>query len=450
MRIEIVMPRLSDSMSEGSVTAWFKNEGDDVVEGEAIAEIETEKSTVDLAAPSSGVLARIAVAAGSGPVAVGTLLAEMETEKAAAKRPAVVPSQAQRARAARPAAALGKSAARRPPDDEPALVPTKPASAADKSKADRSIAATPLARRMAAQAGLSLADLTRSGIGGKVCKADVEAALGRTTPLSVVSSRAASSVLASRGMAAASARATGTGMRPAPPVSVSIDGAADGAAPMSRMRRTIAERMTRSKATIPHFYLSVGCRVDRLLDVRARLKGDGLAISMNDFVVRATAIALVRVPEANASWIDGAGIVRHDQVDIAVAVALDDGLVTPVLRSVDAMGLSSIGAAVRELAARAREGALAPQEYDGATFTISNLGMHGVREMFAIINPPQACILGVGAAEAVPVVEDGKVVAGTVMTLSLSADHRVLDGTTGARLLGEIRRLLEEPALMLV
>jgi len=472
MRIEIVMPRLSDSMSEGSVTAWFRNEGDVVAEGEAIAELETEKSTVDLTAPVAGVLARIVIAAGSGAVAVGTLLAEVETEvetsetvetvetvdteRAAAtpSRPAMVPSAdsaTRDGRAVRPAAALGKStASRRARTDEPNLVVAKtvvPKTVAPSAVNEKSIAATPLARRMAAQAGLSLADLTRSGIGGKVCKADVEAALGRTTPLSVVSSRNASSVLASRGMAAS--RATGTGMRPASPVP--IDSAStSGVVPMSRVRRTVAERMARSKATIPHFYLSVACRVDRLLDVRARLKTDGLSISLNDFVVRAAAIALVRVPEANSSWIDGAGIVRHEQIDIAVAVALDDGLVTPVLRSVDALGLSAIGASVRELAARAKEGELAPHEYDGATFTISNLGMHGVGEMFAIINPPQACILGIGAAAATPVVEEGKVVAGTVMTLSLSADHRVLDGITGAKLLAEIRRLLEEPALMLV
>jgi len=455
MRIEIVMPRLSDSMSEGSVTAWFKNQGDEVVEGEAIAELETEKSTVDLAAPSTGVLARIVIAAGSGAVAVGTLLAEieteLETERPASKpsRPAMVPSadcSTRDGRTVRPAAALGKSStSRRARVDEANLVVAK--TTAPATVDEKTIAATPLARRMAAQAGLSLADLTRSGIGGKVCKADVEAALGRSTPLSVVSSRNASSVLASRGMAAA--RATGTGMRPAAPIPID-SAAASAAVPMSRMRRTIAERMARSKATIPHFYLSVGCRVDRLLDVRARLKDDGLSISLNDFVVRAAAIALVRVPDANASWVEGAGIVRHAEIDIAVAVALDDGLVTPVLRSVDAMGLSTIGATVRDLAARAKEGELAPHEYDGATFTISNLGMHGVGEMFAIINPPQACILGVGAAAAAPVVEEGKVVAGTVMTLSLSADHRVLDGTTGARLLAEIRRLLEEPALMLV
>ncbi len=435
MKVEVRMPRLSESMTEGTVTAWFLGEGDEVREGDAIAEIETEKSTVDLPAPASGVLARIAVAAGSGAVAVDALLAEIETEGAAATRggpvslaaaragrevpaEAVAPAQAraageaatrERSKAASPVAALALSA-------ESAAAP------ATAPRNDEAVAATPLARRMAAQAGIRLASLAPTGIGGKVCKADVEAALGGAAASKVA-------VLPSRAPAPA---ATGTD---------------DVVVLMSRVRRTVAERMTRAKATIPHFYLSVDCRVDRLLDVRRVLKGDGVDVSVNDFVVRAAAIALGRVPEANASWNDG--IVRHARIDIAVAVALDDGLVTPVVRGAGSLGLAGISAAVRDLASRARAGSLAPHEYDGATFTISNLGMHGVGEMFAIVNPPQACILGVGAAEPRPVVEAGQVVAGTVMTLSLSADHRVLDGATGARLLAEVRRLLEEPARML-
>ncbi|HEY2773253.1 MAG TPA: dihydrolipoamide acetyltransferase family protein [Candidatus Binatia bacterium] len=502
MKVEVRMPRLSDSMSEGSVTAWFKSEGEAVAEGEAIAEIETEKSTVDLQAPKAGVLARIVVAAGSGAVAVDSVLAEIETDAQAAaqskpigeasadapheveqkggenaqaqggkdaeeakdttaantapprekeaaasreqqapapsqqqapapsqpqapapsQRQAPAPSEREAAKPERPARGDEKKVEPRKP---PLLHVARPAREAASGDDDAEIAATPLARRMAAQAGIPLASLSASGIGGKICKADVEAAVGRTSPLALVSSRPAAP------------GATPTRAAAAP-------------APMSRVRKTIAERMTRSKATIPHFYLSSDCRVDRLLDVRERLKADGLSISVNDFVVRAAAIALGRVPEANASWSDDGGIIRHDRIDIAVAVALDDGMVTPVVRGADGLGLAAIGETIRALAARARDGKLAPSEYDGATFTISNLGMHGVGEMFAIINPPQACILGVGAAEPRAVVENGNVVAGTVMTLSVSADHRVLDGTTGARLLAEIRRLLEEPARMLV
>jgi pyruvate dehydrogenase E2 component (dihydrolipoamide acetyltransferase) len=474
MKVEIVMPRLSDSMSEGSVTAWFKNEGDTVAKDEAIAEIETEKSTVDLVAPEAGVLARIVVAAGSGSVAVGAVLAEIETEAAAAssgsaKAPAeerggppgsdsamegaaapgaaAVPAtkglgEREKRAATRAVAAPARRGARA---EERTLsiaraTPDTAQPAAEES--EDAIAATPLARRMAAQAGLSLASLGRSGIGGKVSKADVEAALGRAPALSVVAGRAVAGGVRATGVApGAGAQATTAARAATPPAAVSV--------PMSRVRRTIAERMAHAKATIPHFYLSVDCRVDRLLEVRKRLKDDGVIVSINDFVVRAAAIALSRAPDANASWKDGEGSVRHERIDIAVAVALEEGLVTPVLRDARNLGLSAIAGQIKELAARARDGKLAPHEYDGATFTVSNLGMHGVGVMFAIINPPQACILGVGAAEPKPVVEKGNVVAGTVMTLSISVDHRVLDGTTGAKLLAAIRRLLEEPALML-
>lgn len=460
MRVEVRMPRLSESMTEGTVTAWFASEGDEVTEGDAIAEIETEKSTVDLPAPASGVLARIAVAAGGGAVAVDTLLAEIETEGAGAARSGPVSLAAARAERdshaeAHAAATVARQGQGGTPRAQPVATALRASVAAVASAAgsadaglshdaaaelstpnDEAVPATPLARRMAAQAGLSLASLCATGIGGKVCKADVEAALGRASTLpSDPPSR----------IAAVPVR--GASSRPVASAAGTTPAGGDEVVAMSRIRRTVAERMARAKATIPHFYLSTDCRVDRLLDVRRRLKDDGTELSINDFVVRATAIALARVPEANASWNDG--IVHHARIDIAVAVALEDGLVTPVVRDAGSLGLSAISASVRDLAVRARSGSLAPHEYDGATFTISNLGMHGVGEMFAIINPPQACILGVGAAEPTPVVEAGQVVAGTVMTLSLSADHRVLDGATGARLLAQVRHLLEEPALML-
>lgn len=451
MKADVTMPRLSDSMTEGAVTAWFRQVGDAVAEGDAIAELETEKSTVDLLAPAAGVLLRIVVEAGSGPVPVGTLLAEIETDAAAvaaASSPAAAASSSASSSASSQASPVAAPAASTPSTEREAKAAPvsrvdSPGAAASGSSAtasattsttatdDAAIPATPLARRMAAQAGLSLASLDRSGIGGKVSKADVEAALGR---------------VAATGASAGIAATANAGSRPA--AALPAPTPAGVPQPLSRMRRTVADRMARAKATIPHFYLSVDCRVDRLLAVRDTLKADGLAVSVNDFVVRAAALALRVVPDANASWTD-AGIVRHERVDVAVAVALDDGLVTPVVRAVDTLGLAAIGAAVRDLAARAREGRLAPHEYDGGTFTVSNLGMHGIGAMFAIVNPPQACILGVGAAEPRPVVEGGAVVAGTVMTLSLSADHRVLDGATGAKLLAAIRRLLEEPARML-
>lgn len=445
MRIEIAMPRLSDSMSEGTVTAWFRNEGEAVAKGDTIAEIETEKSTVDLTAPDSGVLVRIAVAAGAGAVPVGAVLAEIDTDANAAapgtanaaasqavESPLAANVAAGTSSGAAASATASTAATAAPPSPVAAPVAAAPASAgAASAAADETVAATPLARRMAAQAGLALSSLTPTGIGGKICRADVEAALGRTEP-------------AAPAVAASPAVSTASGSKPA-----SLPVPKSAPAPMSRMRRTIAERMARAKATIPHFYLSVECRVDRVLAVRETLKADGVAVSVNDFVLRASALALKHVPAANASWIDGQGIVWQDRVDIAVAVALDDGLVTPVVRGVDSLGLATIAATVRDLATRARQTGLAPHEYDGATFTVSNLGMHGVGQMFAIVNPPQACILGVGAAEPKPVVEDGKVVVAEVLTLSLSADHRVLDGVVGAKLLDRIRRLLEEPSRML-
>ncbi|HYC57067.1 MAG TPA: dihydrolipoamide acetyltransferase family protein [Candidatus Binatia bacterium] len=480
------MTKLSDSMTEGTVVAWLCSEGEQVRQGQAIAEIETEKSTVDLEAPASGVLARIAVQAGQEQVAVGTLLAVIETDASAAVKPDVGAHPTATSRETRPgddgaarATAFGAAhagldggfgaktplPATRSRDDGAgteaapqgmsgggetaasvqgsvvvasqeslssphAAIIAEPAAHQDatlRNGGHSDIAATPLARRMAVQANLDLSSLRASGSDGRIRKADVEAAL------------------ASAGAAAATsrqARSDSPSPRRQPHAGTSTSA--------SRMRRNIAERMTRAKQTIPHFYLSVDCRVDRLLKTRKRLNEEASPkVSLNDFVVRAAALALRALPAANASWTDQ-GVQHHDRIDIAVAVALEDGLVTPVVRSADTLGLGAISAAIADLAARARQGRLAPHEYDGGTFTVSNLGMFGVGSMYAIINPPQACILGVGAAEERPVVRDGKLKVAAVMTLTLSADHRVIDGAIGARLLAHIRRLLEEPARMLL
>ncbi|HYB99769.1 MAG TPA: dihydrolipoamide acetyltransferase family protein [Candidatus Limnocylindrales bacterium] len=461
MPIEVAMPKLSDSMTEAAVIAWLCKEGDPVRQGDAIAEIETEKSTVDLEAPADGVLARILVEAGQEQVPVGTVLALIEKQASAAAQPEH--GEVQGSRSAGDAApahvgfagnsqmaadvgAIGEevSAAELTGGGETAasvagsvvvagqqaveeagagvmaapatgIPQPRPGSNGHRENHDE-VAATPLARRMAAQANLDLSTLTSSSLDGIIRKADVEAAVrGRDEP--------PTAARAPRG---------------------------DQAVRSTRMRRTIAERMTRAKQTIPHFYLSVDCRVDSLLATRRRLNEDSpVKLSLNDFVVRAAALALRAVPAANASWTE-AGAAQHEGVDIAVAVALDDGLVTPVLRDADKAGLATICAGITDLAARARAGSLAPHEYDGGTFTVSNLGMFGVATMYAIINPPQACILGVGAAEERPVVRDGRIEPGHVMTLTLSADHRVIDGAIGARLLAHIRRLLEEPARMLL
>jgi pyruvate dehydrogenase E2 component (dihydrolipoamide acetyltransferase) len=278
------------------------------------------------------------------------------------------------------------------------------------------VAATPIARRLAERSGIDLEAVTGTGSGGRIVKADVEAASEKAAaPLPAAGSREGASTLV----------------------------------PLSRMRRTIASRLAEAKRTIPHFYLSADCEIDRLLETRARLNDEERRISVNDFVVRAAALALVEVPEANVSFSDE-GIVRYEQVDVAVAVATEGGLIAPVVRGADRKELVELSREIRDLAARAREGTLAPREYQGGTFTVSNLGMYGVGSVYPILNPPQSCILGVGAGTKKPVVRDGELAVGTVMTLTLSADHRAVDGALGARLLAAVKRRLEDPLEMLL
>jgi pyruvate dehydrogenase E2 component (dihydrolipoyllysine-residue acetyltransferase) len=432
MPTEIPMPRLTDTMTEGSIVAWRKREGDPVRSGEAIAEVEADKTTVDLEAPEDGTLARIVVPAGTEKVKVGAVLALLHrpgesTTSVAGEVAAAVPVPP------RPDDGHPLPSADRATD--PAEAETAPAlpraeSMVTPAPALAEVKASPLARSMAMQAGLDLSSLRGSGPQGRIVKADVLAALRL---------------------------GTGLGTPLPPPVAatgpeLSRADAPYDEVPHAPMRQVIARRLSESKRTIPHFYLAVNCRIDDLLSLRAELQphceGD-LKLSLNDFVIRATALALRRVPEANASWTDAATR-RYRRVDLAVAVATEAGLITPIVRDVDRKGLAELAAEVRDLSARARAGRLRPEEYQGGTFTLSNLGMYGIDALYAIVNPPQAGILGVGAAEPRPVVRDGAVVVATMMTCTLSADHRVLDGAAGARFLSAFKELIERPVRMLL
>ena len=415
MPINILMPALSPTMTEGNLAKWLKSEGDPVEAGEVIAEIETDKATMEVEAVDEGVLGKIVVPEGAEGVAVnaviGVLLAEGEDAGAIEDAPAPPETPEPGAEPAPEAPPkISESVAER--------VPARPVPG-------ERVAASPLARRMATQAGLELSAIQGSGPKGRIVKADIEA------------------VLAS----GAAAAPTGVPAR-APAVAASAE---DRTVRLSTMRRVIADRMTESKATVPHFYLTVDCEVDELLKVRREINDriEGARVSVNDIVIRACALALREVPAANVSWAGEGTMTQHGSVDISVAVAVPGGLVTPIVRNADAKGLVGIAAEMKELATRAREGKLLPDEYQGGSFSISNLGMYGVRSFDAVINPPQACILAVGAAEPRPVVRDGEIVPATVMTCTLSVDHRVVDGATGAELLGAIKRNIEYPPAML-
>ncbi|MDE0173827.1 MAG: pyruvate dehydrogenase complex dihydrolipoamide acetyltransferase [Defluviicoccus sp.] len=418
MPVNILMPALSPTMTEGNLAKWLKSEGDPVEAGEIIAEIETDKATMEVEAVDEGVLGKIVVPEGSEGVAVnaviGVLLAEGEDAGAIEDAPAPAETPEPRAEPAPEA----------PPKISESVAERAPARPVPGER----VAASPLARRMATQAGLELSAIRGSGPKGRIVKADIEAVLAG-------------------GAAAPAAAPTGVPAR-APAVAASAE---DRTVRLSTMRRVIADRMTESKATVPHFYLTVDCEVDELLKVRREINDriEGARVSVNDIVIRACALALREVPAANVSWAGEGTMKQHGSVDISVAVAVPGGLVTPIVRNADAKGLVGIAAEMKELAARAKEGKLLPDEYQGGSFSISNLGMYGVRSFDAVINPPQACILAVGAAEPRPVVRDGEIVPATVMSCTLSVDHRVVDGAIGAELLGAIKRNIEYPPAML-
>jgi pyruvate dehydrogenase E2 component (dihydrolipoyllysine-residue acetyltransferase) len=436
MPTPILMPALSPTMTEGNLAKWLKREGDEVHSGDVLAEIETDKATMEVEAVDDGRIGRLLVPEGAQGIKVNApialLLGEGEDNSALAKFTG--PTASGGSTAAAPSAAL--------PSREPAVPPAASAG----NGFEQRVLASPLARRMAQQAGLDLATIVGTGPSGRIVKADIEAALsaGRTTP--------------AVGRPAPPMQPTARPPSPLPTADFSKERvlALAGNPPYverlhNAMRRVIARRLTEAKQTVPHFYLTIDCVIDELLRIRKELnaKSESYRISVNDFMIRAAALALRQVPAANASWSDEA-ILRWERVDIAVAVALDDGLITPIVRAADQKGLATIANETRDLVARARTGKLKLDEFQGGTFSISNLGMYGVREFAAVINPPHGGILAVGAGEERPVVKNGALGIATVMSCTLSCDHRVVDGAVGAQFLAAFKKLVEDPLTMLL
>ena len=423
------MEALSPTMEEGQVVKWLKGEGDAVARGDILAEIETDKATMELVARGEGVLRKVLVGEGvAAPVGDVIAIIAAEGEDIAALVAGLGgggPAAADGAGAAEPAAASTPAVPETPtPVAAPITAPTPSPTASTPTR----IKASPVARRLARDAGIDLATVQGSGPGGRVIKRDVEAA-----------ARAAAT--------AAAVAAPPVTPWPAPPDTEFED------IPLTQMRKTVARRLTESLGPVPHFFLTIDVDMTRALAARKRvnelLAARGAKASINDLVIKAAAVALTHHPECNAWW-QGDAIRRFNRVHIGVAVAVPDGLITPVVRDAQAKGLAQISSEVRELAGRAREKKLQPREYTGSTFSMSNLGMFGIEEFTAVINPPEAGILAVGAVEERPVAVDGKVVVQPRMRVTMSCDHRVIDGAQGARFLATLKSFLEEPAAILI
>jgi pyruvate dehydrogenase E2 component (dihydrolipoamide acetyltransferase) len=404
MPIEILMPALSPTMEEGNLVKWHKKEGDTITAGTVIAEIETDKATMEVEAVDEGILGKILIPEGTESVKVNTLIALLleKGEDASALDGYVG------------ATVVASAPVEMASDLTVEVAPVLQSSIATGER----VFATPLAKRIAEHKGVDLHQVEGSGPYGRVIKADVESFNPKVSP-------AASSTF-------------------------NVSGPSD--VKLSNMRKVIAKRLTESKQSIPHFYLTVKCELDNLLALRSEInmsREKDSRISVNDFVIKALAMALITTEDSNVMWMGDA--MRHfNTVDLSVAVAIDGGLVTPIIKSAELKTLSQLSSEMRDLAARAREGKLKPEEFQGGTFSLSNLGMYGIDEFGAIINPPQAGILAVGAGVEQPVVKDGAVCVATLMTATLSVDHRAIDGAVGARLLGNFKKFIENPVRMLV
>lgn len=440
MPAPIRMPALSPTMEEGTLAKWTVSEGAEVRPGDVIAEIETDKATMEVEAVDEGVLGKIVVPEGTANVKVNALIAVLLAEGESIEDAAAlvggesvappVPPEAAEGAAVQRSQDVGSVSAKGPPRPSANM----PVSSAGSRASEGRVFASPLARRLARQAGLDVESVKGTGPHGRIVKRDVERALAEPRP-----SAPTAAVLPRT----ADAEAVKALYAPGSYVEVPLDG----------MRRTIAARLTESKQTVPHFYLTVDVELDLLLAARARanarLADRGAKLSVNDYCVKAVALALRDVPECNVAFA-GDRLLRFDAVDVAVAVAVPGGLFTPVLRAADRKSLATLSAEMKELAGRARNRRLAPEEYQGGSIAVSNLGMYGIRNFDAVINPPHGSILALGAGEKRPVVRDEALAAATIMTVTLSVDHRAIDGALGAAFLSAFRGYVEDPAMMAV
>ena len=450
MPINILMPALSPTMEKGNLAKWLKKEGDTVKSGDVIAEIETDKATMEVEAVDEGILAKILVPEGTQDVPVNDVIAVMagdgEDVKAAGAGAASPAPKAAEAPAAKPApAAAAPVAAPAPAAKAPTPAVAAPAaSPAPQANGHARVFSSPLARRLAKEAGIELGRISGSGPHGRVVARDVEEAKSGKG-------------LKAPAAAPSAAPAVAPSMSDKQILALFEPGSYE-VIPHDGMRRTIAQRLTASVQTVPHFYLTMDCDIGKLLAAREEINAAApkdkekkplYKLSVNDFVIKAMAIALQRIPNCNVSWTES-GMLKHKHSDIGVAVAMPGGLITPIIRKAETKSLSTISAEMKDFATRARNRKLKPEEYQGGTTAVSNLGMYGIKDFTAVINPPHATILAVGTSEERAVVRNGSIVAAHIMSVTLSCDHRAVDGALGAELIGAFKMLIENPVMMMV
>ena len=457
MPINILMPALSPTMEKGNLAKWLKKEGDTVKSGDVIAEIETDKATMEVEAVDEGTIAKIVVPEGTQDVAVNDVIAVLagdgEDVKAAGAG-AVAPPKAEAKAEAKaeskteaPKEKAAPAAAKEPAKETPkaaAPAPAQPREAAPQTNGHARIFSSPLARRLAKEAGIELARINGSGPHGRVIARDVEEARSGKG-------------LKAPAAAPSAAPAAAPSMSDKQILALFEPGSYE-VIPHDGMRRTIAQRLTASVQTIPHFYLTMDCEIGKLLAAREEINASApkdkekkplYKLSVNDFVIKAMAVALQHKPDCNVSWTEG-GMLKHKHSDIGVAVAMPGGLITPIIRNAETKSLSTISSEMKDFAARARARKLKPEEYQGGTTAVSNLGMYGIKDFTAVINPPHASILAVGTSEERAVVRAGKIEAAHIMSVTLSCDHRAIDGALGAELIGAFKMLIENPVMMMV